>query len=261
MIVMATENHSASELSPVARALLDWAEYWYPISWKGVLLGGVITAVGACATIAFLLLQWRTTSIREEHSEWRTSSLELQTASAKADLGKAQTDIATANENAAKANERAAEAQRQAALLEKETAQARADQERLKSMVVWRSIPKDVGDRIAVRLSARKVTVRLMVLANDPEGMAFASILTRILANAKWEAFAEAGSWVNWLPVGVSVYGPDEDLVRFVLNAFKAEGHEFIDAKPLREPDLYARQDVGGLGDVTILVGARLGPL
>jgi hypothetical protein len=167
---------------------------------------------------------------------------------------KAQADIA-------KANAEIAEAKRQTALLEKQAAEARVDQERLKASVVWRSIPKAIGDRISVRLAARKGTVRLLVLANDPEGMAFSSMLTRILANAKWEAFAEAGSWVNWLPVGVSIYGPNDDLVKFVLNSFKAEGIEFSDAKPLREPDIFARQDVGGLGDVTILVGARLGPL
>jgi hypothetical protein len=119
MIAMATENQRESV--PLNPALIEWAEYWYPISWKGVLAGGIITAIGACATIAFLLLQWRTTTIREEQSELRTVSLESQTAQANAALGAAQADIfkanariATANEGAAKANERAAEASRKA---------------------------------------------------------------------------------------------------------------------------------------------------
>src|ERR1700737_1675494 len=92
-MVMAIENQKDSARVPIDPALLDWAEYWYPISWKGVLAGGVMTAVGACATIAFLLLQWRTTSIREEQSEFRTAALEMQTAQANAALGNAQADI------------------------------------------------------------------------------------------------------------------------------------------------------------------------
>jgi hypothetical protein len=97
MIATATEDQKGSDPMPIDQALLDWAEYWYPISWKGILLGGVITAVGACATIAFLPLQWRTTSIREEHSEWRTSALELQTAEAKRDTAAAHERIAELN--------------------------------------------------------------------------------------------------------------------------------------------------------------------
>jgi hypothetical protein len=94
---MAMKNQKGSDPVPIDQALLDWAEYWYPISWKGILIGGVITAVGACATIAFLLLQWRTINIREEHSEWRTSTLELQTAEAKRDTTAAQERIAGLN--------------------------------------------------------------------------------------------------------------------------------------------------------------------
>jgi hypothetical protein len=111
MTTIAMENPTGSEPSPIAQALLVWAEYWYPISWKGVLVGGIITAIGACATIAFLLLQWRTTAIREQHSEWRTSALELQTADAKADLGKAQADIANAQARIAEADARSKEAE------------------------------------------------------------------------------------------------------------------------------------------------------
>lgn len=108
---MAEKNQRGALRVAVDPSLLDWAEYWYPISWKGVLAGGVITAIGACATIAFLLLQWRTTSIREEQSDWRTSVLEADTARAKADLGAAQADIAKAHAEIAKAQARTAEAE------------------------------------------------------------------------------------------------------------------------------------------------------
>jgi hypothetical protein len=97
---------------------LKWAEYWYPISWKGVLIGGLLTAVGAVATIAFLLLQWRTTNIRDEQSELRTSTLELKAADARRDTVLAQERIAKLDlqndvlrKETAEANARALEAQ------------------------------------------------------------------------------------------------------------------------------------------------------
>lgn len=72
-----------SSSPPVTQALLAWAEYWYPISWKCLLIAGAITAIGACVTIAFLILQWRTSSIRETQAEWRRSNLEYQVAEVK----------------------------------------------------------------------------------------------------------------------------------------------------------------------------------
>jgi hypothetical protein len=108
---MAAKNQKGADSVPLDPSILDWAEYWYPISWKGVLFGGLVTAVGACATIGFLLLQWRTTTIREEQSELRTSSLETQTSQANAALGIAQADIAKAHAQIADANAREKEAE------------------------------------------------------------------------------------------------------------------------------------------------------
>ena len=120
MVAMARKNHRGASLVAVEPSLLEWAEYWYPISWKGVLVGGLITAIGACATIAFLLLQWRTTTIREEQSDWRTTVLEAETAKAR--------------EGTAKANERIAELVNQSEQLRKDTelAAARAAEAELK---------------------------------------------------------------------------------------------------------------------------------
>jgi len=104
-------SQMSPESPPVDPALLAWAEYWYPIAWKGLVAAGLIAAIGACATIVFLLLQWRTTTIRENHSEWRTWILEAQTAVAKADLGRAQADIANANARISEADARTKEAE------------------------------------------------------------------------------------------------------------------------------------------------------
>jgi hypothetical protein len=106
-----------SDLPPISPTLLEWAEYWYPKSWTGLLVAGFVTAIAAAASIAFLLLQWRTTTIREQQSEWRTSVLELQTAKANEAAGKAHERAAALERDAeasraaiAEANARAAEA-------------------------------------------------------------------------------------------------------------------------------------------------------
>lgn len=87
----------ASELSPVDLATLAWAEHWYPIAWKGLLGASAATIIAACLAAVFLLLQWRTTTIRERQADWRTSTLELQTA-------QAQRETAAANERIAGLN-------------------------------------------------------------------------------------------------------------------------------------------------------------
>jgi hypothetical protein len=167
---MAVQNHKDSSRVPVDPSLLEWAEYWYPISWKGVLAGGVITAIGACATIAFLLLQWRTTAIREEQSDWRTSVVELDTARAKADLGIAQADITKANVQIAEANARQKEAE-----------------------LKLEQLRKDLGPRQLQRgifineLQGRPTApVEVMYLLDDPECFALAQEISGALKEAGW---------------------------------------------------------------------------
>jgi hypothetical protein len=123
---MADQDKMGSDLSsPIDPTLLAWAEYWYPIAWKGLLGAGIVTALAACATIAFLLLQWRTSLIREQNSDWRTSVLETQAKRADADLLKAKSDIADADARAAAAQADAARAGERASALEVDAAKAR----------------------------------------------------------------------------------------------------------------------------------------
>jgi hypothetical protein len=93
---MAIENPMSSP-PPVTKVLLAWADYWYPVSWKCVLLAGAITAVGACVTMAFLMLQWRASGIRETHAEWRRAILEYQFAELKAEASDELAHLNTVN--------------------------------------------------------------------------------------------------------------------------------------------------------------------
>lgn len=171
MITMATENQIGSHPLPIDPKLLEWAECWYPISWKGVLVGGLITAVGACATVAFLLLQWRSTSIREDHSEWRTWTLEAETAQAKADLGKAQADIANAHARIAEANARTKEAELKLEQIRKQQSQRHINGAQFLNVLEGKP----------------KAPVEILFLHNDGEAFTLALEIRDWLRRASWD--------------------------------------------------------------------------
>lgn len=165
--------------------LVSWAEHWYPISWYGVLGGGLMTALGAVATIAFLLLQWRTTSIREEQAEFRTSTIEFQTAEAKRDTALAQEHIAELTKQGeqlrketAEANERAAEAK---LALERFRAPRKLSHDQLieltRAASKWSSVPSSAGGLQSAAVFS---------VDGSYEAAALADQIADALANAKW---------------------------------------------------------------------------
>ncbi|MGP0095013.1 MAG: hypothetical protein ACLPKB_34440 [Xanthobacteraceae bacterium] len=179
--------------SPIDSQLLAWAEYWYPIAWKGLLLAGIITAVGACFSIVFLLLQWRTINIRETQSEWRTSALELQTAEAKRDTSAAEERIATVNKETARlageaevaraaiasANARAAEANAQA--LEAKLALDKFKAPRLLSREQFESIVENLP-------KVEMHTIVVLMTAYTVETVALSEQLVNLLSRAGYRA-------------------------------------------------------------------------
>lgn len=170
---------------------------------------------------------------------------------AKAAASKAQADIT-------KANAEIADAKRQTAVLEKETAQARAEQDRLKQLVIWRSIAPEKRAPLAAKLATRKETIKLMVVMNDPEAFAFASQLTTIFKAANWEAIAEAASWGNLLPENVLLPGPDNETVKLLREAFAEAGITFT-TDSIRPPDasiVFEQKQTSA----TVVVGSKLGP-
>src|SRR5258708_21152517 len=81
--------------------LLETANTWFGRSWWGLMIAGGITALAACATVAFLIVQFWSSNIKERFSDERISANEAETARAVA-------DSETAKEDAAKANKRVA---------------------------------------------------------------------------------------------------------------------------------------------------------
>jgi hypothetical protein len=121
---MIDESHMSTGLSQIDPASLNWVEHWYPIAWKGLLVAGLITVIGAIGSMGFLLLQWRTSGIREQQSDWRISILEVQAKQADADLERAKLDIADADARAAAMQVDATRATERASALETDAAKA-----------------------------------------------------------------------------------------------------------------------------------------
>src|ERR1700681_4789513 len=94
---MRTKGEPDLESVPVDPTDLASANWWFDTSWYGLLIAGSVTAIMAAATVIFLFIQFWSSGIRERHTEWRTSALELQTAEAKRDTAGANERIAQLN--------------------------------------------------------------------------------------------------------------------------------------------------------------------
>lgn len=79
------------ESVPVDPTLLNSANWWFGVSWYGILLAGATTALGALLTVAFLFVQYWSSGVRERQSDWRTSVLETQTKQANSELVRLKT--------------------------------------------------------------------------------------------------------------------------------------------------------------------------
>lgn len=173
---------------PVDPSLLAWAEYWYPISWKGLLVFGAVTAVAAVGTIVFFAFQWRATVIRERQGDWRTAQLEIA-------AGKA-------NERESLANERAANLEREAAVL-------RLELNREIQKHAQRLLTGEQKSAMILELKG-KLSEILVVTQNDPEAFAFQIQIFGVFseANVKIRGI-EAPRADRWYaPAGLIMYSP-----------------------------------------------------
>jgi colicin import membrane protein len=209
---MIDESHMSTGLSQIDPASLNWVEHWYPIAWKGLLVAGLITVIGAIGSMGFLLLQWRTSGIREQQSDWRISILEVQAKRANADLERAKSDVADADARAAatqvdatRATERAsaleadaAKAQQRIGALEKEAAAAKAataaaNARTAEAQVALEHAKSDIADAearaVGARVDATRATERASALEADA-----AKVQERIGALEKEAAAAKAAT-------------------------------------------------------------------
>jgi len=141
-----------------------------------------------------------------------------------------ESEIANANATAATANERAA-------ALEKDAAQARAEQERLKTQISWRRITKEQHDEIVSNLRGRRLAITIKWPASDPEAGVFADDIGKTLRDAGMTLSGEPfisdtpvfGLGVSKMPRGDQV--PSDDWIALA-DAFKKAGWIFGLAEP-----------------------------
>jgi chromosome segregation ATPase len=94
----------SSDLPSLDPAVLGWAEYWHPIAWKGLLIALPLAVLAVVGSIAFVLLLWRTSTIKDYSAEWRNTTLQAQAKAANAGLLQATKDLAGANTRTAEAH-------------------------------------------------------------------------------------------------------------------------------------------------------------
>ncbi len=184
-----------SSSPPVAQALLAWAEYWYPISWKGLLIAGAVTAIGACVTMAFLVLQWRTFSIREMQTEWRRSVLESQVAEVKKEAADELARVADLNV---------------------ETADLTQKNLSLEQMMQSRHLSRaQIHDIIRAWTAYSGHSVILWSYGMDIEGGALSEQIKKCLVGAHVVVVNNIGRMTTSLPphIGIQIAGVDKRLV------------------------------------------------
>jgi multidrug efflux pump subunit AcrA (membrane-fusion protein) len=161
--VSAATSESVLESLPIDPKLLETANWWFDVSWYGILWSGAATAIAACATVAFLFVQYWSSGIKERQSEWRTSELELQTAQAKK-------DTAIILDRAAQAEQKAAEANLALAQLKE---------------------PRSISQKAAVAITERVARFSgtpfdMAVIPGDPEALPLIGQLADALRVAGW---------------------------------------------------------------------------
>jgi chromosome segregation ATPase len=120
---MAEQARMSSDLASIDPSVLSWGEYWHPIAWKGLLIAASLAALAAVASVAFLLLLWRTSTIKDHSADWRSTTLQAHAKIADADLLQARKDLADANARTAESQTKAIHATETVSSLEASAAE------------------------------------------------------------------------------------------------------------------------------------------
>ncbi|WP_370157155.1 hypothetical protein [Bradyrhizobium sp. USDA 327] len=175
-------------------ALLDTANTWFGRSWWGLMIAGGITALAACATVVFLIIQFWSSNVKERFSDERVSANEAETASAK--------------EGTARANQRIEE--------------LRAANLALEAQIAPRRLTKhEVAALTAALSSFADSRVAVSSYQSDPDGAILAAQLIEGLTAAKivvGNGISSVGPGPN-LYFGITVNGSDAKLVNAIVSA------------------------------------------
>jgi hypothetical protein len=215
----------------------------------------VVTALAAEALLGFFLLT--ADAMLHQRQGTLIGTLQVTAAQLQKDAESAKDDAAHAHAEAARLNERAAQAakaaadttarntqqdadaanaaeklatlQLQLAAAEKDTAQARLDQEKIRSSLAWRTIAPAVRKQIATLLQNTGGSVTLAYVEHDPESISFALAIRQIFDDAnvlahsdKWQIVPEPRVYARSVLFGLFISGPDRAVVDSIRKAFAA---------------------------------------
>lgn len=184
----------------------EFADWWYGLSWKGIIGFGAVTAVAAAATVAFTVIQFWSDGIRDRKAEERQHALEVQTAEARAESDRANEAAATANAEAAKANERAATLERESAALRAQAEADRLARVKIEEKLAPRSLSGEQQRAIAEAIKPFAPTkFQIVMYQDDQEIKGLATALVPVLIAAGWEGIPQSGFLAMQLEVGVRV--------------------------------------------------------
>jgi hypothetical protein len=213
-----------------------------------------IWALAAAAVLAIVSFgaTWAQTRWQTESAALKEEAARIREAELQARVAEASAAAASANQGAAKANERAAG-------LENEAAQARAEQERLKAQLAWRTISPGQLQHLSAALSmAPGKSVTLAYTANDPEALFLAIQISRAFEQAHWKIRPESRTYGSQLIFGLRIPGPESETVRVLRDAFKTANIQFSteDVPAADMAIVYPGESDAAL----VFVGAKLPP-
>ncbi|MCK6454639.1 MAG: hypothetical protein L6R19_27915 [Alphaproteobacteria bacterium] len=175
-------------MESVDAALLARANWWFEISRYGLIISGSITAILAFVAVVFSWIQFWSSSVREDHSNQRTSTLEFRAAELRKDATRLTADAEASRAAIAAANARAAEANQKAEL-------ERLERIKLEARVSPRRLSGEQSSKMATVLSAATPQpIAVVSRLFDPEGKDFADDLASVLKNSGWDV----QRFVNW---------------------------------------------------------------
>jgi len=179
----------------------EYADWWYDLSWKGIIGFGALAAFATAATVVFTVIQFWSDGVRDQRAEERSNAMEVQ-------LAASAVEIARTNEAAAKAN---------------------TETERLRSQMAWRRISDAQANKIADALRTAGLRPRVVVNSNDPEAANFGEDVKAVLRLA---GDPDPDWFQNLTPEtfrGLAATGPSETDRQVLAHAFEAGGFEVVD--------------------------------
>jgi hypothetical protein len=144
----------------------EYADWWYDLSWKGIIGFGALAASATAATVVFTMLQFWSDSVRDQKAEERSKAMEVQ--------------LGEANARAAKSAERVAELE--------------LARTRIEARLAPRLLTQEQQNALTAKLSQFKgVHGTIVASPSTPESEMFASVLTAPLHAAGWSITLSRG--------------------------------------------------------------------